>query len=79
MAAEPWRAPKVAEQRRQRITENVDRAVQDYLEQRAEPDVLPTLERELPLRSEQTGDSRLLGGGFERRLNHGDTDQKSTS
>lgn len=68
MAAEPWCTPKVAERQRQRITENVDRAVEDYLEQRAEPDVLPTLERELPIRAEQTGDSRSLGGGFEKGL-----------
>lgn len=68
MVAEQRCAPKVEEQQRRRIAQNVDRAVEGFLEQREEPDVLPTLERELPLRPEQTGDSRLLGGGFEKGL-----------
>ncbi len=64
MATEP-RCPAKGDRRPQ---QRVDEAVKQYLEQRPEADPLPTFERELPLRPEQTGDSRLLGGGFEKGL-----------
>ena len=68
MVAEP-RCFAKGDQRPQR---RVDEAVGQYLEQRPKADPLPTFERELPLRPEQTGDSRLLGGGFEKGLKNDD-------
>ncbi len=50
------------------IAQQIDREVQEFLEERPSVDPLPAFERKLPLRPEQTGESRQLGGGFEKGL-----------